>query len=339
MQSSLMERLGPRARKGAISRVRSGLPASYILRADPTFVKTVSAAQILARRHVPLRNAMGIVERLLSGEEVFVELPLVESFETFERELLNLGVRAVRQGTAMPPDPRTTQQRPNHPNLTGVVDELAVANTTRAALEKARFFLAQAEAAEPAAHTVRRLPFLANIEAAVVFGRSVTLYLQKEFSNQSEFHGWYEQVRARLRANPRFQYLLETRNLILHEGPAPIRRTVQVTVHFAMSSDMTLDTVVIRGQPRYRRSAHILYADTLAKLLDPVRRWKRRRDAIRKQKAALREQATSAPSVADGFYFDEPGVAEVPVKEVVREYLDELEIVVAEAETRFCTSG
>jgi hypothetical protein len=43
----------------------------------------------------------------------------------------------------------------------------------------------------------------------------------------------------------------------------------------------------------------------------------------RRRKAALRQQETSAPSVADGFYFDEPGLTEVPVKEVVRAYLDE----------------
>jgi PD-(D/E)XK nuclease superfamily len=124
MQLSLRERLGPRARTGAISRVCSGLPASYILQAEPTFVKTVSAAQILARRHVPLRSARDIVERLLSGEEIPVELPLVESFEVFERELDDLGIRAVQQDRAPHPDP-ATQQRPDHSDLARVVDELA----------------------------------------------------------------------------------------------------------------------------------------------------------------------------------------------------------------------
>ncbi|MGH7037717.1 MAG: hypothetical protein ACREE1_06235, partial [Stellaceae bacterium] len=71
--------------------------ASYLLRAEPAFVKTVSAAQALARRHVPLRSARDIVERLLDGEEIVVELPLVEDFEKFESEIHDLGVLATRR--------------------------------------------------------------------------------------------------------------------------------------------------------------------------------------------------------------------------------------------------
>ena len=61
---------------------------------------TVSAAQILARRHLPLRKARDIVECLLSGHETTVELPRVESFEAFERELKDLGIHGVRQDEA-----------------------------------------------------------------------------------------------------------------------------------------------------------------------------------------------------------------------------------------------
>jgi hypothetical protein len=55
------------------------------------------AAQALARRYLPLRSARDIVERLLGGEEVVVDLPLVEDFGEFERELRDLGIRAIRQ--------------------------------------------------------------------------------------------------------------------------------------------------------------------------------------------------------------------------------------------------
>lgn len=215
-----------------------------------------------------------------------------------------------------------------------------MASTTRVVLEKARFFLAQAEAAEPAAHaSADRIPFLANIEAAVIYGRSVTFHLQKEFSNQSEFAGWYAEVRERLRANPRFRFLVETRNLILKEGPAPIYRTVQVTAHLPAMGQMTVNAVVIRGRPWYRRSPRISYEDARAKALGPVSRWKQQRDMLRRRQAAMRQQATPAPSVSDGFYFNEPAFATVPVREIVREYLDELETIVAGAETRFPPSG
>src|SRR6202171_1462362 len=99
MPSSLRERLGPRVRDGDASRVRSGSPVGYLLRAEPSFVKTVSAARGLARRHLRLGVAMDVVERLLDKEEVAVEVPKVEDPEVFEREMRELGIRAIRRET------------------------------------------------------------------------------------------------------------------------------------------------------------------------------------------------------------------------------------------------
>ena len=99
MPSSLRERLGPRVRDGDASRVRSGSPVGYLLRAEPSFVKTVSAARALARRHLRLGIAMEVVERLLDKEEVTVEVPKVEDPEVFEREMGELGIRAIRRET------------------------------------------------------------------------------------------------------------------------------------------------------------------------------------------------------------------------------------------------
>jgi hypothetical protein len=99
MPSSLRERLGPRVRDGDASRVRSGSPVGYLLRAEPSFVKTVSAARALARRHLRLGVAMDVVERLLDKKEVTVEVPKVEDPEVFEREMGELGIRAIRRET------------------------------------------------------------------------------------------------------------------------------------------------------------------------------------------------------------------------------------------------
>jgi len=95
MQSSLREQFGPRVCVGALFCVRSGSPASFILRADPAFVKT-----ILARRHLPLRRARDVVERLLAGDDVIVELPMVESADALEGELRNLGIYTVLRDAA-----------------------------------------------------------------------------------------------------------------------------------------------------------------------------------------------------------------------------------------------
>jgi hypothetical protein len=99
MPSSLRERLGPRVRDGDASRVRSGSPVGYLLRAEPSFVKTVSAARALARRHLRLGLAMDVVERLLDKEEVTVEVPKVEDPAVFEREMAELGIQAIRRET------------------------------------------------------------------------------------------------------------------------------------------------------------------------------------------------------------------------------------------------
>jgi hypothetical protein len=99
MPSLLRERLGPRVRDGDASRVRSGSPVGYLLRAEPRFVKTVSAARALARRHLRLGVAMDVVERLLDKEEVTVVVPKVEDLEVFEREMGELGIRAIRRET------------------------------------------------------------------------------------------------------------------------------------------------------------------------------------------------------------------------------------------------
>ncbi len=97
MPSSLKERLGHRVRVGDASRVPYGSPVGYLLRADPRFVKTVSAALALARRHLRLGVAKDVVERLLDGEEVTIEVPKVEDPEVFEREMEELGIQTTRR--------------------------------------------------------------------------------------------------------------------------------------------------------------------------------------------------------------------------------------------------
>ena len=97
MPSLLRERLGHRVRVGDASRVRYGSPVGYLLRAEPSFVKTVSAALALARRHLRLGLAKDVVERLLDKEEVTVEVPKVEDPEVFEREMRELGIQAIRR--------------------------------------------------------------------------------------------------------------------------------------------------------------------------------------------------------------------------------------------------
>ena len=99
-ESSSRALFGHRVRIGAASRVPSGSPGAYLLRAEPGFARTVVAARVLAKRHLPLQAAKALVERLLEQEEVTVEIPKIEDAEAFERELEVLGIKAMRQDSS-----------------------------------------------------------------------------------------------------------------------------------------------------------------------------------------------------------------------------------------------
>jgi hypothetical protein len=107
MQSSLRAQFEHRVRVEASSRVASGSRARYLLRAEPTFARTVTAARALARRHLSLRHAKGAVERLIEGEEVAVELPAIEDAAAFEAELAGLGIVAIRREIAVADAPQS----------------------------------------------------------------------------------------------------------------------------------------------------------------------------------------------------------------------------------------
>jgi hypothetical protein len=98
--SWLKERFGQRVLYEEGFLVRSGSLARYGLRADPGFIKSISAIRTLAKRHVPLLIAKRAVERLMIGQQAEVDLPMLEDAALFEAELRELGIRAVREVSA-----------------------------------------------------------------------------------------------------------------------------------------------------------------------------------------------------------------------------------------------
>jgi hypothetical protein len=83
--------------------------------------------------------------------------------------------------------------------------------TAEGTLRCSRYFLNRAERAA----TNDPVGLRYDIEAAIVFARSVTFHLQKELSSRAGFHDWYARVQDRLRTDPVARFLLETRNFIL----------------------------------------------------------------------------------------------------------------------------
>ena len=97
MLSLLRERLGQPERDTEGFRVTYGSPARYRLRIEPGFVKSISAIRVLAKRHVDLVAAKRQVERMMLGEEVAIDLPMLEDAAAFEGEMRELRVRAERE--------------------------------------------------------------------------------------------------------------------------------------------------------------------------------------------------------------------------------------------------
>ena len=94
--SLLRERLGQPERGMEGFQVKYGSPARYRLRVEPGFVKSISAIRALVKRHVDLSFAKRRVEQMMLGEEIAIELPMLEDAAAFEREMADLCVRAQR---------------------------------------------------------------------------------------------------------------------------------------------------------------------------------------------------------------------------------------------------
>jgi hypothetical protein len=80
----------------------------------------------------------------------------------------------------------------------------AVADSeARSTLEKARYFLGRAVAAE-ADYTSLRIAYTANLEAAIIYGHAVWDHLRAEFGRHQQYKTWCEKHLSELRVKPFF---------------------------------------------------------------------------------------------------------------------------------------
>lgn len=203
--------------------------------------------------------------------------------------------------------------------------------TAAETLKKAFLFVRQARTTSPS----DRDALVANFEAAVVFCRSVTFHLQSQYAHSPGFRQWYEAKQEQLRRDALSRFLLEQRNYVLKVGPAPVRRVINVSIVESDGISLT-DTVsarVIRGQPWYRRSPRILYAD----LVYPLREFL----AMRRHRAAAKSTNRALqPSVAQAthdLYFQQAEWSGSPALDLLERQLQMLSVLVHEASGRFST--
>lgn len=202
-------------------------------------------------------------------------------------------------------------------------------SVARLTIAKARFFLDCAD--ETGAN--ERTAFCNFLEAAIVFTRSVTFHLQKEFANQSGFTEWYVEHRKPLEQNRLGRFLLEQRNFVLKEGPIATHRVIKMTMTATVSLSCSATVTVIRGAPWYRRSVRILWQDATYPLREKFHAFRERRIQAKVQKEL--HQSQPQDTAHDDIYFSNDEWKSEPAVSHVRRLLDELEAFVQKAESKF----
>lgn len=196
----------------------------------------------------------------------------------------------------------------------------------------ARFFLDKAELSR----TAERETFEAYLSAAIVFGRSVTLQIQKEYKHRAGFDDWYSVHQKWMDDDPVCQFFLRARNLILKQGPVGVKRIWDLSGSVIITSaTLPAELRVIRGKPWYRWSLKEIWEDLRAELIRPFCKLRRRRKIARKHVQSDLDSSRHVTKAQGFYYFDAPAYETRPALELLGEYLDKLETIVDDAEWQF----
>jgi hypothetical protein len=204
--------------------------------------------------------------------------------------------------------------------------------------------LAQAEALTG----TEREAFDNHLQAAIVFGRAVYHYLQslaEPSGSDAGYREWFRAKSTAMKADPVLEYFRASRDLLLKERHVPAQRRIFGTGSVAVSHSMHGEGRVIRAQPWFRWRVRILWQDAKATVTRPVQRWRYRLgEAVKQRRRAVGQRVEAwrarwrnrrvVPTVRE-FYLDDPEGLDRPAVDLVRTYLDRMEAIVTEAETRF----
>jgi hypothetical protein len=119
-------------------------------------------------------------------------------------------------------------------------------------LQKARYFLAQARGAEADPTILSdRLPFAANLEAAIIYARSSLDHLHSELAPKHHVRGyrtWHDnKFNALKTSSPAFDYFTERRNFIIHQEPENTNAQVSMQVEISATTSVSLELTVVRA--------------------------------------------------------------------------------------------
>jgi len=188
--------------------------------------------------------------------------------------------------------------------------------SARATLERAKFFLGRAwvhgiEQPEVAEH---------YLNAAIVFGRSVTFHLQAEFSHRPDFDYWYAWQENILR-QPLPKFFNAARTLIVHKRTIDTRQRKRTS---RIVGELPQSVIVLpaANAPWYRHA--------WAKAMQPIYRLQQRWFFFQARRRAKR---LPIEVTHIDLYFQDAEFCDTPAPELVRRYLKTLEAVVKSAES------
>lgn len=200
----------------------------------------------------------------------------------------------------------------------------------RETLNRARYLLSEARRLEPSVrHPGDRTGFDANIEAAIEMGKKVAYHLRNEFrQTRPEFKQWLDEKEK----DPLITFFTGLRRISVHQRPSKAGRVIQVGLALETNAALSVEAEVVRGRPLHRRSASELWGlfrnATLARIFR-----RRGRAQPKRQEPSSPPQTPSPP--ADFFNFANTPYRGENALELIEQYLNKLEAIIAEAERQF----
>lgn len=186
-------------------------------------------------------------------------------------------------------------------------------STARIALRKARYFLSQAQKAESDVSALNdRLPFAANLEAAIVCSRTAIEHLRAEYSskfNERGYRHWHDQTWRQ--SSPLFHYFYERRNFILHQQPEATRAQVNVEIHEQIAMAVSVSLTIIQADGT---TEHVSAGGSSPPKKAP---------------------APASSKDSTHFFFSDDGWGDQPALMYAKEFIECCEQFVSSAESRF----
>src|SRR5262249_20840391 len=153
--------------------------------------------------------------------------------------------------------------------------------------------------------------FAHNINAAIVFGRSVTWHIQKDYKHRAGFDEWYEQEQQALRKNPLCRFFHEARTTISKVRLTAARRRFSLSLEGGVYLTEWLDAELFNVRPWYRRTLREHWQEVLRRVRKPVSALRVR---LRRQVRTFKERLAARRSFGGSvnLWFDDPPWHESP---------------------------